>query len=242
MIFHAASVKIHNLLGLTARGQQTKANSLPVTLASDEDTLPVYLTTGSDYLGSIRHTWGAIEGTQSVIAGQRDHVDGNTGDWFAIQGANDGDPSDSLSGDTGAQSHFWGGNLTDGTPIWVYIPINAVYEDGVGKKYGGYRSFTAFVTNELGGTLDVTLYAVPTKETIFTAGDSPIVDDIDNWVIASTVTLNDGDTKRFGPNGAFSAVGQVIDMPIGWLVIKAVPHTPGSTSSDIWKLAVQRFG
>ena len=40
-IFSPASIKIRDLLGLTARGQSTKANSLPVTLASDEDTVPV---------------------------------------------------------------------------------------------------------------------------------------------------------------------------------------------------------
>lgn len=40
-VFDSASKKIHNLLEITAKGQATKTNSLPVTLASDEDDINI---------------------------------------------------------------------------------------------------------------------------------------------------------------------------------------------------------
>jgi hypothetical protein len=46
-IFDSASKKIHNLLGMTALGQKTKATALGVTLCSDEDALAVTDNAGS---------------------------------------------------------------------------------------------------------------------------------------------------------------------------------------------------
>ena len=69
-IFSAASVKIHNLLGLTARGQVTKANSLPVTLASDDDAVavlgaPTDAAVVTDAVGTLS---GKLRGIVKILA------------------------------------------------------------------------------------------------------------------------------------------------------------------------------
>lgn len=59
-IFSAAAIKVSNLLGLTARGQVTKANSLPVVLASDDDLITA---TGATSAAAVTtDTTGSING------------------------------------------------------------------------------------------------------------------------------------------------------------------------------------
>lgn len=257
-IFSPASIKIRDLLGLTASGQGTKANSLPVTLASDEDAIaiagtvpvsgpltdtelratpvPVLVESTDDdvsYAPRPYYSYGAVRGgnpTDDLIAG-------TTGDWYAIRGTSDGDPSDILETNANASEYFNAEDPAFNTdPIWIYIPIEAtIYEND--KYGGGFEKFSAFIKNSLGSSAEIaiTLYAVPDKVNFaFETTSAPISDEFDYWIIASQ-TMASGDTQIFGPNGI--SVGAYIDRPIGWLVIKAVPD---NTLSGYWSLAVKR--
>ena len=52
-VFSTAASKVVNLLGITAKGQATMANSLPVVIASNQGVLPVAVPLGS-YAATIR--------------------------------------------------------------------------------------------------------------------------------------------------------------------------------------------
>jgi hypothetical protein len=76
----------------------------------------------------------------------------------------------------------------------------------------------------------VTLYDVPTKDLLFDDGLSPIVDGLFVRELA-TFSLADNAEQL-----------TVSTSPVGWLLIKAVPTSPGSANDDRWILAVQRSG
>jgi hypothetical protein len=215
-------------------GQKTMAASLAVVLASDQTSTPVSLS--EDTLPAVlthqRYTYGAVHG----ITGDITVWAGQTDDWYGIRSANDGDPTDVLNTLANVGKYFNGADaLFDTTPIWIYIPINDVI-GALPNLYGGYRTFSAFVKNMLTIDLAVTLYAVPDKARLaFGVPKKPIGDNFDFWQIA-TATIVSGTTAVFGPNGTTLNAGY--DMPIGWLVIKAVPASdPGG---GYWALAVRR--
>lgn len=256
-IFSPASIKIRDLLGLTARGQTTKANSLPVTLASDEDAIaiagtvpvsgpltdtelratavPVSVTgeTGEPFARHASHTYAAVHGQVTDI----DLIAGKTYDWYASRGASDGDPTDTLTTNALVADYFSAGDpVFNGDPIWIYIPINATVGSAP-NLYGGYYNFSAYIKNSLAEDLTITLYAVPDKAKLaFGVPKSPITDGLDYWQIATQVLTSYGGAQIFGPNGI--SVGAAIDRPIGWLVIKAEPAA--DPNDGYWTLAVQR--
>lgn len=249
-IFAPASIKIRDMLGLTARGQTTKADALPITLASDEDALAVtgpltdtelrasdvnvdVKSTSARYRASQRFTFGAVHGQVVDV----DLVAGITADWYAIRGASDGDPTDVLTTNALVADYFSAGDvLFTADPIWIYMPIN----DSIGSvenEVGGWEQFSAYIVNYLAEALTVTLYAVPDKIKLnFGDPKSPITDGFDFWEIGTAVLTASGGAQGFGPNG--TAIGAKVDRPIGWLVIKAVPAA--DPADGYWQLAVNR--
>jgi len=69
-VFDSTSKKIHNLLGMTALGQKTKATALGVTLASDEDAIAATIAAGADVTEGNTSDAAVITDTTGTLSGK----------------------------------------------------------------------------------------------------------------------------------------------------------------------------
>ncbi len=231
-------------------GQKTKAGSLAVTLASDEDVVSVDDAAGSLTIDSpqLPASLGqkimaeslavTMASNQSAVAIKPNYEygviyeanksGGYTEDWLAVRNANDVQATDVLSAGTPLviSPYFNGADAAfDASVFWVKIPI----------LNSGYKNFAVHIKNALDQNLAIIAYGVSSNVPYGVTPSYPVMSNVDCFTVWSG-TVNAAASADFGNGGATQTV--VCDWPVGWLVLKVTPA--GDPTSGNWALSVRR--
>jgi hypothetical protein len=230
-------------------GQKAKAASLAVTLASDEDALPITDNGGSLTMDSTQLPAAlgqtvmanslavTMASNQSAVPTKPDYTygviyegskaSGDTDDWYAVRNANDVEATDQLVLAATIADYFNGADAQfDNAVFWVKIPVQAA----------GYREFMAHIRNNLDQNLAIVAYACSANAPYGATPSYAVSSGVDFAQIYSGTINSGGNMADFGNGG--STANNICNWPVGWLVLKITPA--GDPTSGNWVLAVQR--
>ena len=209
-------------------GQKTKAASLPVTLASDEDPLEVTASI------SQRFDWVAF--SQYEIDGRRDAL--NVIDTDITVGASrtagdeaygttltEGPPSNLAEYFSSDHASF------DATQMWFGIPVGAL----------GYKNFWLDIRNELGVNISVAVYGLMTASAAngyILQSMSLLLQVVEPFgsteILASTVV---GDNANLKVGNGGTSMSAVCNWPFNYIALRVTPASDPPAGGE-WFLTV----